>query len=938
MHVKKGDQKIEGTIISKSDSEIVVSERGKNGAPKLHVINTKAEGVTVAPTKTKQITHRNDTSQFVDPFRQRTLVDNSERAAHRNQIDFSVQGYDVKKDEVYIEGSLNGGSPFGKWVPAKAFMPLVDGQERMKIGSIDDVVRQFAQTIGQEGGLNAPAPKEEKEEKTTEPEAKTENPIPEASGVRAGAAEYSDSEASEEAHVESLAAQLKWNTPQPLADTGSPIKTTPQKKNSARPDLKDTNEYVEDRLETLRGEKAMGATERATESAQAARSSVVLSDVAFTSGAAVPALVLAYATPQSGQFVNAGTPAWNQAMAQFQTLTGELTTRLSERRAQYEALSMAGGGESLLAQSRERINTLEQTSAQLDQTMVSAQARRSAIELGRFQGSTAKSTGSGDPLANARGIQSTLDTLRAQSGGGARTSGGETSISVALPGTTSLEVIQQQTTADLGVGLLSAIEQELSFEQEIQANLADRLRVLQAEVTDLRAQAKQAIREGQEVRADIADQLSQTESLLDTLKQAQKAQAERVGQATQALTQAQQALKQIVPADGRDRTVNQGFQGGLRNLEGGGGASNNTAAVPTTAPQTRPKNAVSPLPVPKLTGGGALSPRGTTNKTSTTPSGRPQGGSAPLRPLSNLPFGGAASEVAMLERDRQRDDRQARFGENRNRAVTDLPQKRWDADEGDTDEEGDDDDGDYVDTDDSTQEATDDANQYLDQFQSGGGDDGESIGRSDEGGNAFADSNSFTKRYLGGAVAGETPPSGVQAGVLGDIENFKMMAAGRAQMAKSQALRARSSASAAKIANAKKKRMEALEQEIATKAEDIIELGAFEAIVPVLKYIGRVFISAANRNAGFMSMKILPGYRPSLPEGVEPDQLEKQWDILLAFEIFIILFGAFASFMMSLGIAVALFFYLFGPVLGVISIFCTYFDGACRAVTQAVAG
>ena len=91
MHVKKGDQKIEGTIISKSDSEIVVSERGKNGAPKLHVINTKAEGVTVAPTKTKQITHRNDTSQFVDPFRQRTLVDNSERAAHRNQIDFSVQ-------------------------------------------------------------------------------------------------------------------------------------------------------------------------------------------------------------------------------------------------------------------------------------------------------------------------------------------------------------------------------------------------------------------------------------------------------------------------------------------------------------------------------------------------------------------------------------------------------------------------------------------------------------------------------------------------------------------------------------------------------------------------------------------------------------------------------------------------------------------------------
>ena len=68
MHVKKGDQKIEGTIISKSDSEIVVSERGKNGAPKLHVINTKAEGVTVAPTKTKQITHRNDTGQLSTRF------------------------------------------------------------------------------------------------------------------------------------------------------------------------------------------------------------------------------------------------------------------------------------------------------------------------------------------------------------------------------------------------------------------------------------------------------------------------------------------------------------------------------------------------------------------------------------------------------------------------------------------------------------------------------------------------------------------------------------------------------------------------------------------------------------------------------------------------------------------------------------------------------
>jgi hypothetical protein len=268
----------------------------------------------------------------------------------------------------------------------------------------------------------------------------------------------------------------------------------------------------------------------------------------------------------------------------------------------------------------------------------------------------------------------------------------------------------------------------------------------------------------------------------------------------------------------------------------------------------------------------------------------------------------------------------------------DLPQKRWNT--GDENKDGEEDEGDYVNTDDSTQAATDDANDYLDQFQSGDGDDGESIGSGygEEGGNAFADSNSFTKRYLGSAVAGEAPPSGAQAGVLGDIENFKMMAAGRAQMAKSQALRSRSSASAAKIANAKKKRMEALEQEMAMKAEDIIELGAFEAIVPVIKYIGRVFISAANRNAGFMSMKILPGYRPSLPEGVEPDQLEKQWDILLAFEIFLIIFGAFACFMMSLGIAVALFFYLFGPVLGVISIFCTYFDGVCRAAAQAVGG
>jgi hypothetical protein len=966
VHVKKGDQKIEGTIISKSDSEIVVSERGKFGAPQLHVISTKAEGVTVAPTKTKKITYRNDTSQFVDPFRQRTLIDESERAAHRNQVDFSVRGYDVKKDEVYIEGSLNGGSPFGKWVSAKDFMPLVDGQERMKVGSIDDVVRQFARTIGQEGALKAPAPKEEeKEEKPAEPEAKTEDPISAASDT--AGADSSDTEVSRAAHEEDLAEQLKRTTPQPLAETGTPINTAPEKKNTARPDLKDTETYVEERLEALRGKKATGAPEGTSASrttsevlsrsqnsapttAQAARSGVVLSDVAFTSGAAVPALVLAYATPQSGQFINAGTPAWSQAVAQFQTLTGELTTRLSERRAQYEVLSMAGAGESLLAQSRDRINILEKASAELDQTMTSAQTRRSAIELGRFQGSATKSTSGGDPLTNARSIQSTLDQLRSQSGSGGSISGGETSISIALPGAAGLEVIQQLTTADMGAGILGAIEQEMRFEQDVQAKLVERLRALQGEARDLRAQAEQTLREGATVQADIADRLSETEALLSTLEQAQKAQTERVANATQALNQTQRALKQVAPEGYRDRASrNDGSQSALRSLDTRGSTPGSSAVAaagataggaggtPTPAPI---RQGATPPPVPKLTGGGALSPRATASKASSGLPGRPQGSSAPLRPLSNLPLGGAASEVATLERDRQRDERGGGFGPNKNRGVMDLPQKRWD----NADEDGEDTDGDYVDTDDSTRGATNDANDYLDQFQSGDGDDGESIGsgygggEESDGDNAFADSNSFVKRSLGAAAAGEPLPSGAQAGVLGDIENFKMMAAGRAQMAKSQALRARNSASAAKIANAKKKRMEALEEEMATKAEDIIELGAFEAIVPVLKYIGRVFISAANRNAGFMSMKILPGYRPSLPQGVEPDHLEKQWDILLAFEIFIILFGAFASFMVSLGIALAFFFYLFGPVLGVISVFCSYFGGACRAAVQAVAG
>lgn len=940
VHVKSGKQKIQGTVIAKNGSEIVVSERGKYGAPQLHVIDLKKEDTLVAPTKTKKATYRSDASRFVDPYRQRNLTSELSLIKSQNALDFAVQGYDVKKDEFYIEGRLNAGSRFGKWVSAKDLIPLLDVNARGSVMSTDALIRNFAKAIGQEQALTE-RPKESASEKTKE-EAKNEEIKPgetsttqeEQAAQRTQPANEQDEEEDEGtpelAQVSAtLIEKLKSPPPIPTAALASSAPSTPQKTNS-RPDLKDIKSRVEDRLTALRGKVAGTTADRRAElrssaqaaSAQSARQEVVLGDAAFTAGAAVPALVLAYATAGGGQAPRVSQAEWQQAMRQVENLTSGLNTRLGERRAQFEALSLANAPAELVSESRSRVQDLEKASTGITQTLSAARGRRSAQELASLQ--TARSVNSPQRThASAGQGQAALQSLRAQ--------GGSATVAT-VPGIEGTQAIQFQVAGTLGDTLTLDLTQELRFESEVADALTARLNALQGELAQLQEEIAATEAAGQAAQAGLAQALEAAQTALTTLQAAKEAQAERVNAAKIALAQAEQALTQLKAAAKTGTTSDRLSDGpgtqAVKTLLASQVPTiptpSQTAAPPTLGPKGIAPTGV-PLP-PPITGGsrgGALSaPSLGGAKPGTTPLARP-GGKAPpaFRPLNPLPAGGAAAEFAALDRDRQQ-TRRAR-GDNGNRSVLDLPKKVWTP----SDDEIEELDPEDLEEDDSFRDQVDDANQYLEQFQAGDGD-----GSFDENGNAFADSSSYAKQALGAMVAGEPLPGNLGEGLAQDVDNFRLLASSRALMARNEELRAQQAGqqSAAKIAAARKKRSEALEKEMQDKMEDIVELSGFEAILPVLKYIGKVYLSAANRNAGAFSLQLLPGYRPKLPAGADPDQMEKQWDLLLMLELCVVTFGMIGSFLLFVGWNIIMFFYFFGPLIGVIAAFCRLFGSMCH--------
>jgi hypothetical protein len=943
VHIKDGTHKISGTVISKSNSEIVVSERGKYGAPQLHVIKLDKEDVVVAPTKIKKATFRGDASRFVDPFRKRSLTSELALIKSQNALDFSVQGYDVKSDQFYIEGRLNAGSRFGKWVSAKDLIPLMDVNARGGIISQDELIRRFAATIGQESALTEKPKEEEKKENTEEkPEEKKAEELPQTPEQQAErkipdeTPEEEDDEPETEATP--LIEKLKALQHRPVANNVQPAKTAPTQKNQARPDLKSTKDYVEDRLKTLRGKAANdnatpGASNSASRSAQAARESVILGDAAFTSGAAVPALVIAYATAGTGQTPQASQAAWQQATQQMSGLTNELNTRLSERRAQYEALSIAGAAPELLSASQSRVSALEGASANISQTFGVARGRRSAQELAALQtartnNSTRTTSGGG---TNGGSIQSTLNDLRSQAA----------NLETALQGAT--DGLQAQAAAMLGTTLQIDIEQELSFELAVDNTIEARINELLGEIQELQAsaEANQAAGEALQVAANQA--LRNAQETLATLQTARSAQQERVQAAQTALVQAKQAIAALPTTRATGGAVPPPIPAGAKTVAAApvpiapassSGATNGSVAV---APPSRPQGAPTGAGIPAIRTGSSAGiaqqnlTGGTAGRLTSGPGARP-GTPTTIKPLNTLPISGAASEFAALDRDRQRDRRQS-GNDGYAPSVLSVPQTQWDNDDDEVEEL---DPNDIQDDDDSFRDDVNRANDYVSQLQSDGGTDGESLyGDAFGGGESEADdsnSNYFLKDYARKLVNGETPEAGYGEGMARDAENFRLLASAKALQAQSEALRARirNQTSAAKLAEGKQKRMEAIEKEITDKIQDYAELSGFEAVLPVLKYLGRVIISAVNRKAGAFSLKILPGYRPDLPNGAQPEEIETQWDIFLMIELCVIVIGMITGFILFIGSQVIMFLYFFGPLIGVIGTLCHLFGSLCH--------
>jgi hypothetical protein len=278
----------------------------------------------------------------------------------------------------------------------------------------------------------------------------------------------------------------------------------------------------------------------------------------------------------------------------------------------------------------------------------------------------------------------------------------------------------------------------------------------------------------------------------------------------------------------------------------------------------------------------------------------------------------SGQQLARRDRDNSSDDPGSK------RAVTDLPPKVWstsDNDSNDSDSKA----GDTTDAaeknDRSWQAEGNAANDIASQFLSN---EGEMDGMS-----PVATDDSSPQDTIAAGQQNLTTTSGTQtnnprndASDLGDWL--------RSTGADSSQLSQKSLAEIAKgIKKKKDERAAWVKIEQHSKLINISMLGFSFAILPVIKYAGNLAVAAANRRAGFLSQISLPGYRPLLPKGVKIDTEEQSWNLALDFELFTAFMGLFVIFMAVIGILIFLYFYYFGPILAVISAFCSIFSSAC---------
>lgn len=965
-------KKIQGTVISQEKSGIVLSERGRFGSPEIHDISSDRIGRFVQE-EIKLKPARKDAVSFVDQYRIRSLQNESRDDEGQNNLDFSVKGYDAKTDMFYVQGVLNG-STFGKWVSAKEAMPAIDPKTAGGDKNRGDIIKSFAGAVGTTESLAERFPKKPLESSKEPSPESTKEARSDLSGAEerkrnlGKIASVADTEADEdillaEETPSSNVIPLVRPVAVPLAAgvvaADAAAKQSTAKSNlSERPtEKRSSTDQVNERLAVLRGKKAANdnAAERTSvgdassgthTTAQAAREAVILTDASLVSPELLPTVIRQYANAAGGAALGIDSTTWTQALRQSEEISRQQTTRVQEREQQYQQLLRLEAAPSLLAESESRLSMLKQAQVLTRGTLESAQSRRSASELAKFQSTRHSSASPSSSGAGSQGAQQTLDALRARGGAGS-----QTQIQAQFFRGTGTEQGSGATGASIAVPVLNASTRagEMGYEQQLASAFAEGVQALESRLAELDAQYQALEAQRQAAVADVSAAATSFLNNLQRLKEQQAQTQTELTSAQEALETQERRVEDLARAPDlapSNRTAPAPFEpvstsgqpeqtttsrplnpSSLSENATPGLASRVPPRQPPPVPQTprQGPNIGRPIPL-SSTPLPTEAPQGRRPKQETTVLGgggsrRNAQGLQPLRPL------GAMGEFAAFQSAQQQDRQNSSSSEQprKHRAVTDVPQKKW----ANSDEDTEGVDGDEEDEGErpNMAEQVETANDTLGQLQGDSSDvDGYGSTRDDS-----APDDGTSGENEGSAGSAQTEQAGTSTQSSPDRPSSRLGQLLHNRNAPNDTTdTAAKSASADKTQKLQAERMNVVRKEMRDKFVDVVGLGGFEAIVPVLTYAGRVMIVAVNRRAGFFSMKMLPGYRPNLPKGVAPSSIEQSWNLVLDFEVFAAFMGLFTAFILILGILVFMFFYYFGPILAVIDAFCTIFNRTCN--------
>ncbi len=967
-------KKVKATVVSQDKNGITLSERSSYGPPKRHTISD-TEGILVVEQKLKTAPYRKDALDYVDPYRTRSLESENRFIGAQNQLSFSVESYDAKSDQFFVQSSINGDHSNGKWLNARDLYPLLDGSLRSVDTGPDSLIQRLAGLTGQTSALKARTA-EKKEEVKTETDEGAKKEVREERQDPGEAANKKEDAATSAKESETSSKRIDDDEEEPpTQDGGKPANLNPSiplaasilasslpannvaaaadpKSPFARPEER-RSDRMESRLAELKQKKtSTGETgssgKTSSETGQMVRERIVLNDATLVHPEILPPIIRQYATASGVNVPAIDGAAWRQALQQAEAIQQHMSERIRGREQQYHTLEQVGAPTALLQEAATRINALQQARNTALGTIRQAQGKRSAGHLASFQRSSAGGASSSQEQTG----QHALETLRVQigqTGEGAQGGGSGISLAFAIPAISPASSAHERDFEQL---TLDAIDHAQSESQTELANLQAQLGTLQANLEQALAnQDRNALSIQNQIR-DAQKQLSDLRDELDTLDGERDLQQARLDEMLESSiargsqninpdTDSGDILFDNAPAEATPSATS------LLNLRPDGGSEREPSTGAANPFQSRSPGSQFNAPIPVSSGSALKGEHGKPIKQPTTALGGQPSGSKPLtlKPLQGMGGGGggAVAEAASLNRDQQR-DRRSGGGRPKGRSVLDVPSVPWanpsttndDSEEGDEERTP------------SMSEQNEEMRDRVDQLQDnpsdeedegGGGDDSSASSMDgEEGARGRAQASEMASQeeaegeggYDEGSQEGEEDVAGGSsvganavraAGAQPSLRNTKNFSQWLSSQAREQAAEAEKTSSSQKEAKFKAERLLLLEKEAAQKLVDITGLAGFEAIVPVLTYVGRVYISAVNRRAGFFSMTILPGYRPQKPRGMPDVSLEKSWDMLLDFEVMTVTFALFACFMFFLGICIFMFMYIFGPLVAIIDAF-----------------